>query len=124
MYYSFELIAGNSSDTLMFINILARGHTVRYIQKIYIKYRRHSSSLAHQFSQMTESNFVMLHLLLLRYPVYSSQIRKAIAKYLFGIRHRYQSYVKALKLSFSYGGTWKAGVAFALYLLSIGYIKL
>lgn len=115
-----------ASDWLYWVECLASGGQVNFINKILGKYRRHDKNVTNKNGKLSQGNIDHLNtcnLIIAKYPVFASQ---AFYAYAMNVRSgRFQMpYVQALYFSIKVAKDVRALVALTLYFCSFGRFKL
>jgi len=114
------------SDWILYIDTLANGGTVEYIDEVLGRYRRHSGNITkirkdynNEIDLLNTCNIAMLN-----YPQYAKEALYRYSEILASMRFRDEDkYLHFLKLSLKVNFRLKYFVCFFLYMFSFGKIK-
>lgn len=114
------------SDWILYIDTLANGGTVEYIDEVLGRYRRHSGNITkirkdynNEIDLLNTCNIAMLN-----YPQYAKEALYRYSEILAAMRFRDEDkYLHFLKLSLKVNFRLKYFVCFFLYIFSFGKIK-
>lgn len=114
------------SDWILYIDTLANGGTVEYIDEVLGRYRRHSGNITkirkdynNEIDLLNTCNIAMLN-----YPQYAKEALYRYSEILASMRFRDEDkYLHFLKLSLKVNFRLKYFVCFFLYIFSFGKIK-
>jgi glycosyltransferase involved in cell wall biosynthesis len=114
-----------ASDWLYWIDTLANGGEIRYIDEVLGRYRRHHNNVTRDISKLNQNiidHLNSINILLKKYPQYKDEIFFRASFLYRGLRFKID-YKTALKLSFAYKMNLKSLIGLFLYYLSLGRIK-
>ena len=115
-----------ASDWLFWVETLASGGTIDYIDEVLGRYRRHSNNVTNKQKHITQNELDHLNtcnIILAKYPQYSSDAIFAYSQKLLSLRDKL-SYGSAMWTSFCINRNYKVFGALFIYLLSFKKIKL
>lgn len=124
--YGFDERIIIASDWLYWVETLANGGSINYIDEVLGKYRRHSNNITKFSSKLTQNDIDHLNsinIILFKYPKYFKEIMYRYSQILINIRHKV-SYPLALFKSFCIAPTFKSFAGFLVYFITIGRKKL
>ncbi|KMJ43657.1 glycosyl transferase 2 family protein [Xenorhabdus khoisanae] len=114
-----------ASDWLYWIESLANGGQVRYIDEVLGRYRRHSNNITKKINTLSQAEIDHLNtcnIVIAKYPQYTSEALYAYSEILFHLRKKLDyknSVYVSLKISFRY----KKAIALLIYLFTFGKVK-
>jgi len=114
------------SDWILYIDTLANGGTVEYIDEVLGRYRRHSGNITKiRKDYNNEIDFLnTCNIAMLNYPQYAKEALYRYSEILASMRFRDEDkYLHFLKLSLKVNFRLKYFVCFFLYIFSFGKIK-
>ncbi len=115
-----------ASDWLYWVETLANGGQIRYIDSVLGKYRRHKSNVTKKTNNINQNELDHLNscqIILLSYPEYFSQIIEMYSKKLLSLRYKLP-YVKAIYKSNCLNCSLKNYVRLFIYFVTFRKIKL
>jgi glycosyltransferase involved in cell wall biosynthesis len=114
-----------ASDWLYWIDTLSTGGTIKYIDKVLGKYRRHSNNITRDIGKLNQNiidHLNTINILLKKYPQFRKEIFFRASHIYRGLRFKID-YKTALKLSIGYKGNLKSVIGLFMYYLSLGKVK-
>lgn len=122
----FDLRLPVASDWLYWVESLANGGTINYIEEVLGRYRRHVSNITqdqNSISQGELDHLVSCQILIARHPRYIVAILSAYSNKLLSLRYKLP-YFKLVLVSFLLRPNVKALVRLTFYVISFGKAKL
>jgi glycosyltransferase involved in cell wall biosynthesis len=118
-----------ASDWFYWLNILAGGGSIRYIDRVLGRYRRHAENVTAErsplFRQGLEDHVVAAAIAMCRFPTWHGAARHRLARNIFAMRRTEpQNYRAFVAASLGVSPTWQAIVAFATFFASAGRLRL
>lgn len=114
-----------ASDWLFWIETLANGGKICYIDEVLGKYRRHNKNVTASSSALSQNEIDHLNtcnILLKKYPQYFNEIMFAYSRLFYTLRYKL-NYSKALLISLGFRFSVKVFIKLILYFLTIGRVK-
>jgi len=114
-----------ASDWLYWIDILAKGGTINYIDEVLGKYRRHNKNVTKNTGGLNQNlidHLNTINILLKKYPQFKEEIYYRASVLYRGLRHKID-YDKALRLSLSYRLNFKAFAGLLIFYLTFGKVR-
>lgn len=115
-----------ASDWLFWVETLASGGSIKYINEILGRYRRHAENITRPrdfISQNELDHLNTCNILLAKYPQYSRQVMYSYSRLFRGLRHKLD-YYEALMVSLCLSFNIKALIGLTIWLLSLRRVKL
>lgn len=121
----FDSTLNVASDWLYWIDTLAEGGTINYIDEVLGKYRRHAHNITRSADTITQNeldHLISCQILISRYPMYLSNILYIYSFHYILLRFKLP-YFKAVFTSFLLYPRIKTAIRIFVYLLSFGVKK-
>jgi len=121
----FNLVIPVASDWLYWVESLANGGTINYIDQVLGRYRRHQNNITRpnkDISQNDLDRLVSCQVIIAKFPEYFNDAIYVYSKRLMGLRNKV-NYPRALWRSFCIRPSIKAAGALGLYIVSLGRVK-
>lgn len=115
-----------ASDWLYWVETLANGGTINYIDEVLGRYRRHSNNITRArgfVAQNQLDHLVTCQIIMAKYPQFFSDVVYSYSKKLLGIRHK-ANYISVLWKSICLRPSLKAFGALGIFLITLGRVKL
>lgn len=123
--YGFDEKIPVASDWLYWVDTLANGGEIMYIDLVLGRYRRHDSNVTNVNNYIAQNELDHLnscHIMLAKYPNYFNDIYYVYARRIASLRHRVP-YFQSLWLSFKMSPSFKVFGALVVYCMSFGQLK-
>lgn len=114
-----------ASDWLYWVETLANGGTINYIDEVLGRYRRHENNVTKVQSYVTQNeldHLVSCQIILAKYPQYASEAYFIYGNRLLGLRYKLPYFNTVLK-SFLINYRFKTLVRLGLFVTTFGFIK-
>ena len=115
-----------ASDWLYWIDTLANGGTIDYIDEVLGRYRRHSNNITNKSQSITQNEVDHLNtcqIVLSKYPKYYDEVMIRYSLILASLRHKLP-YLSTLKSSYLLKPRFKTAIPLILHLVTFGKVKL
>jgi glycosyltransferase involved in cell wall biosynthesis len=122
----FDIRVPVASDWLFWVETLANGGSICYLDEVLGRYRRHENNVTKKYEHVGSNELDHLNscnIILAKYPIYTADVFYAYSYKLLGLRHKL-SYGPTMSLSFSINKSLKVLGALVIYYLSFGKVKL
>lgn len=122
----FDELIPVASDWLYWIDTLANGGSICYIDEVLGKYRRHSSNVTAETSDIRRNeldHLLTCQILISKYPEHFADIMAGYSSKILALRGKV-SYFQAIKVSFLLAPSFKGAIRILAYLLSFTRCRL
>jgi len=124
--HGFDLSLPVASDWMYWVDTLANGGSIDYIDEVLGEYRRHGNNITNVddgVGQNDLDHLVSCQIIIAKYPEFFNDVMSSYASRLIDLRHKV-GYVSALWKSFCINPTAKALGAIFIFFVTFGKLKL
>lgn len=123
--YGFIQSVPVASDWLYWVETLASGGTINYLDEVLGKYRKHDNNVTKAQDFVTQNeldHLVSCQIILAKYPQYTKEVLYIYAQRLLGLRYKLP-YFTLVSKSFCLRPNIKDFIRLGLYILTLGRVK-